>query len=259
MSFQEGYVDADGFRIRYLEAGQGEPLIWLHGGGGLQLNMLHELLTAKRRVIALEVPGFGESPVNQRTQNLAELAATMGAAVTALGIHRFDVMGISFGGALALWTTIVLADRVKSAILLAPAAYRPDWSTPPTPEQMRSMLHAHPERVPQAPPPPPELMQKQMGLAMRVMTASPQAEMEARMRDCKVPVLVLMGTADRLIPPTMGRHYREMLPDCYLVMIYDAAHALDVDRPEACFAVIDDFLQRQGRFIVSNEDSAIFP
>ena len=259
MNFQEGHVEADGFRIRYLEAGQGEPLIWFHGGGGLQINKLHELLARKRRLIALEVPGFGQSPVNQRTRNLAELAATMSAAVTALGVDRFDVMGISFGGALALWTTILFADRVKSAILLAPAAYRPDWTTPPTPEQMRSMLYAHPERVPPAPPPPPELLQRQMGLAIRVMTASPQAEMEARMKECKVPVLVLMGTADRLIPPAMGRHYRELLPDSYLVMVYDAAHALDIDRPEACLAVIDDFLQRQGKFIVSNEDGAIFP
>jgi pimeloyl-ACP methyl ester carboxylesterase len=259
MSFQERYVEADGFRIRYLEAGQGEPLIWFHGGGGLQLNKLHELLAAKYRLIALEVPGFGGSPVNQRTKNLAELAATMGAALAALGVDRFDVMGISFGGALTLWTTILLADRVKSAILLAPAAYRPNWSTPPTPEQMHSMLYAHPERVPPAPPPSPELTQKQMALAIRVMAASPQAEMEARMKDCTVPVLVLMGTEDRLIPPAMGRHYRELLPDCYLVMVYDAAHALDVDRPEACFAVIDDFLKRQGKFIVSNEDGAIFP
>jgi pimeloyl-ACP methyl ester carboxylesterase len=259
MSFQEHYVEADGFRIRYLEAGQGQPLIWFHGGGGLQLNKLHELLTAKHRVIALEVPGFGDSPVNQRTMNLAELAATMGAAVTALGIDKFDVMGISFGGALALWTTIVLADRVRSAILLAPAAYRPNWSTPPTPEQMGSMLYAHPERVPPAPPRAPELTEKQMAFAIRVMAASPQGEMEAGMKDCKVPVLVLMGTEDRLIPPTMGRHYREILPDCYLVMVYDAAHALDVDRPEACVAVIDDFLERQGKFIVSNENGAIFP
>jgi pimeloyl-ACP methyl ester carboxylesterase len=259
MTFEERYVEADGFRIRYLEAGQGEPLIWLHGGGGLQLNKLHELLTAKHRLIALEVPGFGHSPVNQRTKSLAELAVTMGAAVTALGIDRFDVMGISFGGALALWTTLLLADRVKSAVLLAPAAYRPNWSTAPTPEQMLSMLYAHPERVPPAPPPQPELTQKQMALAIRLMGASPQAEMEARMKDCKVPVLVLMGTEDRLIPPTMGRHYREILPDCYLVMVYDAAHALDVDRPEACLAVIDDFLKRQGKFIVSNEDGVIFP
>ena len=36
-SFKEGYVDADGFRIRYVEAGQGTPLIHLHGAGGLFL------------------------------------------------------------------------------------------------------------------------------------------------------------------------------------------------------------------------------
>ena len=42
--FREGFVEADGFRIRYCEAGQGTPLVHLHGAGGLRLNAAHELL-----------------------------------------------------------------------------------------------------------------------------------------------------------------------------------------------------------------------
>jgi pimeloyl-ACP methyl ester carboxylesterase len=259
MAFSEHVVEADGFPIRYLDAGEGEPLIWFHGGGGLHLNRMHDLLAEKRRVIAFEVPGFGASPVNDRTKNMAELAGTMGKAIAALGIDKFDVMGISFGGALALWTAISLPERVTSAVLLAPASYRPAWTTPPTPEEMRGMMFAHPERLPPMPPVDPELVKKSIGLAMRVMAASTEAEMEARFADAKMPILVLMGTADRLIPPQMGRHYREKLPDAYVVMIYDAAHALDVERPEAVAAVIEDFLARRDKFIVTSASSAIFP
>jgi pimeloyl-ACP methyl ester carboxylesterase len=260
MNFQERYVEADGFRIRYLEAGQGAPVVWFHGGGGLQLNRLHDLLAEKHRVVAFEAPGFGASPVNERTKTMAELAGTMGKAIAALGIDKYSVTGISFGGKLALWTAILHPEQVQAAVLLAPAAIRPENTRPPTdPAQLRAMLFAHPERLPPMPPPNPEQMKKSMGFAMRVIGPDRDAELEARMKECKVPTLVLMGTEDRLIPSAMGRHYRAIMPDCYLVMIYDAAHALDVERPEACFAVIDDFLARQGKFVVSNENTALFP
>ncbi len=260
MNFQERHVEADGFSIRYLEAGQGAPLIWFHGGGGLQLNKMHELMAAKHRLIAFECPGFGNSPVNERTKSMAELAGTMAKAIAALGIDKYAVSGISFGGKLALWTAILNPDKVTAAALLAPAAIRPENTRPPLdPAQLRALLFAHPERLPPMPPADPELLKKSIGFALRIIGPDRDAEMEARMKECKVPVLVLLGTEDRLIPTTMGRHYRELLPDCYLMMIYDAAHALDVERPEACFATIDDFIARQDKFIVSNENSVIFP
>ena len=260
MAFQEKFVEADGFRIRYLEAGAGEPVVWFHGGGGLQINKMHELLAAKHRVLAFEAPGFGASPVNERTQSMAELAGTMGKAVAALGVGSFNVAGISFGGKLALWLAILEPDKVKAAALLAPAAIRPANTRPPLdPAQLRALMFAHPERMPPAPPPNPELMKKNLGFAMRVIGPDRDAEMEARLPATKVPVLVLMGTEDRLIPPAMGRHYREMLPNCHVTMVYDAAHAVDVERPEAVSSVIADFFSRHEKFIVRNDKGAIFP
>ena len=65
--FTEGYMEADGFRIRYREAGQGEPLVSLHGAGGMKLYRSHALLAEQYRVIVFEVPGFGPSPANDCT------------------------------------------------------------------------------------------------------------------------------------------------------------------------------------------------
>ena len=56
-SFREGFVEADGFRIRYMEAGTGAPLVHLHGAGGLRLTPGHDLLSRQFRVIAFEMPG----------------------------------------------------------------------------------------------------------------------------------------------------------------------------------------------------------
>ena len=97
MAFTEGWVEADGFRIRYLTAGEGPPLVHLHGAGGLRLNPGHDLLARQFRVIAFEMPGFGAEE-NQRTRDMPELAATMAKAAQALGLDRFNLMGTSFGG-----------------------------------------------------------------------------------------------------------------------------------------------------------------
>src|SRR5437660_8786709 len=96
-AFREGHVDADGFSIRYMAAGEGIPLVHLHGAGGLRLNRGHDLLSKRHRVIAFEMPGFGASPENTRTKSIAELGATMAVACARLGLAKYNLMGTSFG------------------------------------------------------------------------------------------------------------------------------------------------------------------
>src|SRR5881397_10056 len=88
-AFTEGHVEADGFRIRYAEAGEGAPLVHLHGAGGLRLTPAHDLLARHFRVVAFEMPGFGQSPENSRTRSMPELASIMSQAVTGLGLDTF--------------------------------------------------------------------------------------------------------------------------------------------------------------------------
>src|SRR5207244_6309470 len=102
-AFREGFVEADGFHIRYAEAGAGAPLVHLHGAGGLRLSPAHDLLARQFRVIAFEMPGFGASPENTRTATMAELALTMADAAAALGLDQYNLWGISTGCDAALW------------------------------------------------------------------------------------------------------------------------------------------------------------
>jgi len=70
---------------------------------------------------------------------------------------------------------------------------------------------------------------------------------------------VLFGTEDRMIPPEMGRVYRQILPNCHLVLVYDAGHVIDGDRPEAFVSVVSDFLERREQFVVTRTSSLINP
>ena len=207
MPFSEGFVEADGFRIRYMQAGQGTPLVHLHGAGGLRMTRAHDLLSKRYRVIVFEMPGFGASAENTRTQTLGELAATMGSAVSALGIDRFNLMATSFGGRVALSLALQQPDRVEALILEAPAAIRPAGQRPPsgTPEEIAQLIFAHPERLGPLPAVDPAVQEKQRALTSRLRGPDRDTELEAQMKGLATPTLVVFGTLDRVIPPDLGR------------------------------------------------------
>jgi pimeloyl-ACP methyl ester carboxylesterase len=84
-------------------------------------------------------------------------------------------------------------------------------------------------------------------------------ELERQLGGLNVPTLVLFGTEDRTIPPEMGRIYREKLPNCHVVLVYDAGHDVDAERPEAFASVVSDFLERRGQFVVTRTSGLVNP
>lgn len=259
--FKEAIVEADGFSIRYLEAGTGDALVYIHGAGGLRLSEAHDLLAETYRVIALEIPGFGASPENTRSDSMTALAESLNQAVAALGIETANLMGSSFGGKIVLEMAMAAPDKVLAAVLLAPAAIRladrpPDAASP---ADRMALLHAHPERHAAPEALAPEVQKKQGELFSRLIGPARDAEFEARLKTLTLPVLALFGTDDRVIPPEAAHFYAEIMPKCHLVMVYDAAHALDADRPEAVASVTADFLARHERFLVTEESALIHP
>ena len=260
-AFREGFVEADGFRIRYMEAGQGPALVHLHGAGGLRLTPAHDLFAKQFRVIAFEMPGFGASPENTKTQSMPELAATMAAAADTLGLDRYNLMGTSFGGKAALWLASQQPERVTGLVLESPAAIRPEGATPPpsSPAELARVLYAYPERQPPAPAPDPAVLAKQQKLVGRLRGPNRDRDLETQLSQLKAPTLVVFGTRDRMIPPEMGHFYKELIPNCHLVFVYDAGHAIGAERPEAFVEVVADFLERHEAFVISRTETVIHP
>ncbi|HEY4174824.1 MAG TPA: alpha/beta fold hydrolase [Rhodopila sp.] len=261
MSFTERFVDADGFRIRYMEAGEGPALIHLHGAGGLHMTPAHDLLSRDRRVIAFEMPGFGNSAENTVSDGMETLASTMAEAVRALGVEAFDLLGSSFGGKVALWLAVRHPDKVRALVLEGPAAIRPEGMRSPsgTAAEMAPFLFGHPERVAPMPDLDPAVAAKQRRLVGRLRGPDRDAALEGRMRELPTPVLVLFGTLDRVMPPEMGREYKSLLPNGHLVFVYDAGHLIATERPEAFAEVVVDFLERREAFVISRRETMIHP
>jgi pimeloyl-ACP methyl ester carboxylesterase len=170
-------------------------------------------------------------------------------------------MGTSFGGKVALWLAAQHPELVTALVLEAPAAIRPEGLQPPsgTPEQIAQLIYAHPERIPPAPPRDPEQAARIGVFVRRVRGPDRDAALEAAMPGITVPVLVVLGQRDALIPPTVGRRYMELLPDAHLVFMYDCGHAIGSERPEAFVEVVADFLDRTDAFVISRAKTVILP
>lgn len=259
--FRADFVEADGFRIRYFESGQGEPLICLHGASGPRLTRTHDLLAESYRVILLELPGWGDSPVNDRSRSVSDLALTVAEAIRRLGIDRYHLWGHSFGGRVACWLAVQAGDGLESLVLFAPAAIMPeDWVSPSvSADQRASVVYAHPDRYPPVRVLDPAQHAKQRAILERLRRPGRDRDLEGQLATMTVPTLVLFGTEDRVIPPEMGRIYREIVPSCHFVLIYDAGHDMDVERPEAIASVVSDFLERHEQFVVTRTSSLIHP
>ena len=259
-AFREDFVEADGFRIRYMEAGQGAPLVHLHDAGGLRVTPAHDLLARHFRVVAFEMPGFGQSPENSRTQSMPELASTMARAIERLGLDTFNLMGTSFGGKTALWLALQAPSLVLALVLEAPAAIRQEGAESPSgsPEEIARRLYAHPERLGTISLPDPARAKTQP-LVQRLRGPDRDADLESRLSTLVTPTLVLFGTLDRVIAPAMGRVYKELMPGCQLVFVYDAGHAISTERPEAFAEVVGDFLERHEAFVISRTETVIHP
>ena len=264
--FEEHFIDADGFHIRYLAAGPtiNGVVVCLHGAGGPRIAPLHEMLSETYRVLVMEAPGFGDSPDNERSQTMWDLARSMNLALANLDAGSVKLIGNSFGGKLALCMAALQADMteapplIETLVLIAPAAIRPDPEPTFTPEERLATMFAHPERQPTREPLSKEVAVKQGALFRRLIGPPRDADLEAKMAKINVPTLALFGTSDRLIPTDMARHYSEIMPNCHTMMVYDAAHAIDSDRPEAAYAVITDFLENQAQFLVKSTSGLLY-
>jgi pimeloyl-ACP methyl ester carboxylesterase len=261
MAFTEHFVQVHGLRIRYLEAGQGNPVVVLHGSESLTPSPLNSLLAQQFRVIAFEIPGVGREPVHERPAAPRDVAHTLAQAVTALGLERYVLVSTSASTPLALWQALEAQEQIGALVLISPAAILPDRWTPPsgTGEQVASLLYAHPEKMPRPQPDDAETSARQHALISRLRNCTRDPELERRLADIKVATLVLFGTRDGVIPPEMGRSYVERIPNCYYALVYDAGHVIEAERPEALFAAVRDFLEHRETFVVSRKNTVINP
>ena len=124
-------LEAEAAPLAFTRVGSGRPLVLIHalGADRRMWDPVLALLAAERDVIAVDLPGFGGSRAISPSRPI-DLAASVAASLSAWGISRPAVAGVSLGGWVAL--ELALAEEASSVTAIAPAGL---WSAPLEPRR----------------------------------------------------------------------------------------------------------------------------
>ena len=253
---------ADDTTLYYREAGEGPLAVFIHGFPLDHTMWLDQLagLRHLRRCVALDLRGFGRSaPVGGDGLSMGGMADDVAALIAHLGADAADVVGLSMGGyvALALWErhpnlvrTLVLADT-RAVADTEEGREKRNAMIQRVLDQGRVALGAEltGTLLGKEPTPRAQARLRTMVETTRYETLVAAIEGMKRRRDrtpllsgITVPMLVLYGEEDALIPPEAARELAAAaVPEARLVAIRRAGHLPPIEQPEAVYRVLDEF------------------
>ena len=237
--------------LSYTESGRGDAILLLDWMPW-QTTALADALTAQYRVISVEPPGPGNPDAAQNPP------AAVTAVADAAGLQSCTLIGVSAGADVAFRLALLHPSAVDALILVSPTCVGTSQHRPAdAPAQAADAMLAHPEN---APGPPSEARTAALVSMMERRPATPgNDDAAALLSQLQCPALAIFGQEDRIAPPETARLWRELAPNCNICFVYDAGHAVGIDRPEALISVVSDFVRRRETFIVENRSGLINP
>ncbi len=271
------FIEVDGITVHYKMAGSGQPVLFLLHGFGASTFSWREVigpLSEMGTVVAFDRTGFGltERPLHwtgpspYTYEAHAELTVKL---MDALGVERAVLVGNSAGGTVALLTALNYPERVGALVLVAPAVYVkgfiPSWLRPfiNTPQMRhlgpllarsirewgvdfaRAAWHDPSKLTPEIWEGYAKLLQvKDWDRALwEIFRSARPPRLEERLEEIKVPVLVITGDDDRLIPPEQSIHLVRKIPGAKIVIIPECGHVPQEECPEPFLDAVEGFLR----------------
>jgi pimeloyl-ACP methyl ester carboxylesterase len=123
-------VELPGAEVNYVEIGEGEPILFIHGLSGCWRNWLENLphFGASHRAIALDLPGFGSSPMPSWEIEMPAYGRLIHDFCEKLGVERATLVGNSMGGFIAVEALTSNRDRFERLVLVAAAGILNTWN-----------------------------------------------------------------------------------------------------------------------------------
>ena len=256
----------EGFEIDVLEGGSGDPLLYLHGIGGLEWDDCLEQLSAHHRVIAPRHPGFGGSTGNDELADLPDLIYYYLDLLDTMELSGLPIVGHSLGGMIAAELAAVQPDRFTQVVLISPFGL---WngehpgidifgSTPA--EYASSLFHDADSDAARAVAGRPreaaengavaddamiEFMlerAKAMSTSAKYLWPIPNRGLNKRLHRVRQPVLLLWGEHDGVTPPALADDFLAALSNAKLERIADAAHMSPTEQPARVAELVTAFL-----------------
>lgn len=244
-----------GCRVSVLRGGAGDPLLFLHGGGGAGRWLpFMGLLAEKFEVIVPEHPGFGLSETPAWLDSVGDVAYFYLDFIEALKLKNIHLIGNSLGG----WISSEIAIRdqhpLRTLTLVAPAGTRVDgtptadiflWSREELTrnlfynqnlaETMLNMAMSEEEQN----------IQLRNSITMAKLAWQPRLnnpDLKKWLHRIHLPTLIVWGDSDRLIPPAYGPAFQSLIPNSRLEVIPECGHVPQIERATEFVSAVTKFI-----------------
>jgi pimeloyl-ACP methyl ester carboxylesterase len=251
-----------GCKVALLEAGAGQPLVFLHGAGGLFAdNPFLERLAERFHVIAPWWPGYGGSSGEEKLEDMLDFALHGWDVVDALGLERPHLMGHSMGGMIAAEMAVIAPRDLARLVLVCPAGLWLDAH--PIPDLFSLMPYELPPLLTHDPAVAMQLLSgtaaldfndmevlkqflvvnaRQLGTAGKILFPIPNRRLSKRLYRLNAPTQILWGDADKLIAPVYAEAWQAALPRAELVRFAQCGHMVPYEKPAEFVSAVTAFL-----------------
>lgn len=262
--------------VNVVELGEGPPIVFVHGLSGSWPNWLEQLpvFARRHRVIAMDLPGFGHSPMPREPISISAYARILEDLLETLDAGASTVVGNSMGGFISAELAIAFPQRVERLVLISAAgistyhrrdaerfepylrrvapmiavytgwtAARSDWVArrPGLRNLTLGLVTRHPSRLP-AP-----LAAEQIRGAgkpgfIQALRANIDYPIKERLPEVACPTLIVWGDEDRVIPVTDASVFEELIPNSRKAIFQGTGHMAMLERPAAFNELVGEFM-----------------
>jgi len=272
------WVRVQGRPMNIVDIGEGPPLLFVHGLSGCWQNWLENIphFARDHRVIAVDLPGFGESPMPAQEISMSGYARALDALLDELEIDAVRFVGSSMGGFVGAELALTVPTRIERLVLVSAAGlslekirtqrqsgirHRAEnaaffyfgWLASQTElvtrrararEWLLLLVAAHPRRLP------PALVHEQVKGSgkpgfMPALDAMLHYPLRDRLAEIACPTLIIWGDKDRLVPVKDADEFERLIDDSRKVIYADTGHTPMFERPARFNADVHAFLQEQ--------------
>ena len=243
--------------LEVFRRGTGTPVLALHGMQPIDPTARFlDLLSSRAHMIAPSHPGFGDSLRPEDFETVYDLVHLYLDALESLPYNKVTLLGFSFGGWLAAEIAVKCSHRIERLVLVDPFGIKlSDRETP----DILDVFTTHPDEVVRRSWHDPvcftpdfnawedaALIRYARGRdALCLYGFQPymyNPQLKRWLARIGVPTLVLWGASDRVVTPTYGRAYAELIPGARFELIANAGHHPEIEQPEAFANCVGEFL-----------------
>ncbi len=263
MDRQIGFAEVNGTQLYYEVAGDGHPLVLIHGFS-LDTRMWDdqfELFARDYKVVRYDIRGYGKSAVPGKDGYYH--ADDLRALLDHLGINHAHILGLSLGGAIALEFALAYPDRIHALILVDSVLWGHNWSEESrkqdgavwaagSVEGARALWLAHPLFAPamensSAAPRLTQIVTDYSGWSWvnddPGLLPDPMAAQ--RLREINAPTLIVMGERDLPDFHTIADTLQEQIPNSRTVVLPGVGHMSNMEDPEGFNKAVLSFLMKE--------------